>query len=134
MIGITVVVLSLIVTNYIVLIAILMIEAIILFVSLLYIYVKYIKPIEKITDTVTELVNDNYRVRIHHRHDGTVGRLTNQINTLARKLNELSIHGEIQAEQLSTVIDNTESGLVLIDERGYIHIVNRKFISMFGHS
>lgn len=133
-VGITGAVLSLIVTNYIVLIAILMIEAIIFFVSLLYIYDKYIKPIEKITDTVTELVNDNYRVRIHHRHDGTVGRLTNQINTLARKLNELSLHGEIQAEQLSTVIDNTESGLVLIDEKGYIHIVNRKFISMFGHS
>src|SRR5699024_6665892 len=33
---------------------------------------------------------------------------------------------------LSTVIENSESALVLIDEKGYIHIVNRKFLSIFG--
>src|SRR5699024_1233405 len=105
---------------------------IILYIILLYIFDKYIKPIEKTTDTVTELVNGNYRARIHHRTNGSVAVLTSQINTLARKLNELSIHEQIQAEQLSTVINNTESGLVLIDEKGYIHRVNSKFISMFG--
>src|SRR5699024_11518808 len=42
------------------------------------------------------------------------------------------MHEQLQAEHLSTVIDNTESGLALIDEKGYIHLVNRKFIAMFG--
>lgn len=125
-------ILSLVVTNFIVLISVLLIEYIILTIILLFIYDKYIKPIEKTTDTVTELVDGNYRARIHHRTNGSVGILASQINTLARKLNELSIHEQIQAEQLSTVIDNTESGLVLIDEKGYIHLVNRKFITMFG--
>lgn len=133
-VGITGGILSLIVTNYIVLISVLIIEYIILILILLYIFDKYIKPIEKTTDTVTELVNGNYRARIHHRTNGSVAVLTSQINTLARKLNELSIHEQIQAEQLSTVINNTESGLVLIDEKGYIHLVNSKFISMFGRT
>src|SRR5699024_5281982 len=37
-----------------------------------------------------------------------------------------------QSEQLKTVIDNTVSGLVLIDEKGYIHLVNRRVVNMFG--
>src|SRR5699024_5304026 len=45
---------------------------------------------------------------------------------------EFSLQEQIQSEQLSTLIDNTESGLILIDERGYIHLVNRKFLAIFG--
>src|SRR5699024_6469001 len=53
---------------------------------------------------------------------------------LGRNLSELSIQERMQAEQLSTVIDNTESGLLLIDEKGYIHVANRKFVRMFGNT
>src|SRR5699024_8931291 len=63
---------------------------------------------------------------------GTIGALSSKINQLARSLSELTIQEQIQAKQLSTVIENSESGLVLIDEKGYIHLVNRTFISMFG--
>src|SRR5699024_10235858 len=28
--------------------------------------------------------------------------------------------------------NNIESGIILIDEKGYIHYVNRKFVEMFG--
>src|SRR5699024_3273573 len=38
----------------------------------------------------------------------------------------------VQGNQLKTVIDNMESGVMLIDERGFIQLVNRKFLSMFG--
>src|SRR5699024_11473876 len=55
-----------------------------------------------------------------------------KINMLARSLSELSIQEDIKAKQLLTVIQNSESGLVLIDEKGYIHLVNRKFLSLFG--
>src|SRR5690625_7849564 len=63
---------------------------------------------------------------------GTLGELSSKVNALARNLSDLTIQEQIQAEQLSTVIDNSESALVLIDEKGYIHVVNRKFLSMFG--
>src|SRR5690625_3291936 len=79
-----------------------------------------------------KLLNGNYHARIHHQMKGTIGELSTKINSLARNLSELTIQEQIQSEQLSTVIENSESGLVLIDDKGYIHLVNRKFISMFG--
>src|SRR5690625_7964009 len=62
----------------------------------------------------------------------TLNELSIKVNALALNLSDLTIQKQIQAEQLSTVIDNSESALVLIDEKGYIHVVNRKFLSMFG--
>src|SRR5699024_9119309 len=70
--------------------------------------------------------------QIQQEINRTNGELNMKINSLARNLSELTIQEQIQAEQLSTVIENSESGLVLIDEKGYIHIVNRTFTSMFG--
>src|SRR5699024_2606660 len=72
--------------------------------------------------------------RVNQSLVGTIGELSGKMNALARNLSELTISEQIQAEQLSTIIENSESGLVLIDEKGYIHVVNRKFISMFGRT
>lgn len=132
LVAITGAILSLIVTDYVLLIAVLVIEYFVLILVLLHLFDKYIKPIEKAVDTVTELAEGNYNARVHHPSNGSIGILSNKINRLARNLSELTINEKLQAEQLSTIIDNTESGLVLIDEKGYIHVVNRKFISMFG--
>ncbi|MBM7597730.1 two-component system phosphate regulon sensor histidine kinase PhoR [Virgibacillus halotolerans] len=131
-IAITGSVLSQVVDDLIVLIAVLVTELIVLLIILLHIFDNYMKPIKKATATVDELVKGNYRARIHHTQKGSFGELSYKINALARNLSELSIHEQIQSEQLSTVLDNTESGLVLIDEKGYIHFVNRKFMDMFG--
>lgn len=127
-------VLSQIIDNIIVLIAVLFVEYSVLLLILLHVFEKYIKPIKKATYTVGELVKGNYRARIHHASEGSFGELSFKINSLARNLSELSMQEQMQSEQLSTVLDNTESGLVLIDEKGYIHFVNRKFISMFGNT
>lgn len=125
-------VLSQIVDNYVILIAVLFIEMIVLTLLLLHVFERYIKPVNVAKDTVEKLVQGNYRARVHHSATGTLGDLMNEINALAKNLSELSIHEQMQSEQLSTVIDNTESGLVLIDEKGLIHLVNRKFLSIFG--
>src|SRR5690625_4160629 len=108
------------------------IELILLISIIAYFFRKYVKPIEKASETMDKLLKGNYHARIHHQMSGTIGELSTKINSLARNLSELTIQEQIQAEQLSTVIENSESGLVLIDEKGYIHVVNRKFISMFG--
>jgi two-component system, OmpR family, phosphate regulon sensor histidine kinase PhoR len=47
-------------------------------------------------------------------------------------LSDLALNEKIQAEQLTTVIENIQSGLILIDEKGYIHLVNKNFLSIFG--
>lgn len=131
---ITGVILSQVSTNLYVLSAVLLIEFIVLMLVLFYFFDKYIRPIGKATETMKKLLKGNYRARIHMPMNGVTGELSKNINSLARNLNELTIQEQIQAEQLSTVIDNSESGLVLIDERGFIHVVNRKFLSMFGQT
>lgn len=120
--------------EYIILVSILVIEYIILLLIMLHVYDKYMKPIKKASKTVNELVKGNYRARIYHKTGGNMAELSNKINILARNLSEFAIQEQIQEKQLSTVIDNTQSGLVLLDEKGYIHLVNRKFLSMFGGS
>ncbi|HEX6594610.1 MAG TPA: ATP-binding protein [Bacillota bacterium] len=120
-------------TNHvIILIAIKGIEFIILTVIILHIYDRYMKPIKKASEAVDKLVQGNYRTRVHDPAQGMMADLSYKINMLARNLSELSIQEDIKAKQLLTVIHNSESGLVLIDEKGYIHLVNRKFLHMFG--
>lgn len=125
-------VLSSVVTNYILLAAVLIVVFIVFALLLVFAFEKYFKPLEKISVTMDKLLKGNYRTRINESMGGTLGDVSSKMNALARNLSELTIQEQIQAEQLSTVIDNSESGLVLIDEKGYIHLVNRKFISMFG--
>ncbi|MBP1947759.1 two-component system histidine kinase PnpS [Virgibacillus litoralis] len=125
-------ILSQLTNEYIILGSILTVEYIILLLIMLHVYDKYMKPIKKASNTIDELVKGNYRARIHHTSSGSVAELSNKINILARNLSEFAIQEQMQEKQLSTVIDNTQSGLVLLDEKGYIHLVNRKFISMFG--
>lgn len=132
LVGLTGGILSLVIDDYIILITVLMIQFIVLIIFVMHIFDKYVRPIQKSIKTVDELVKGNYRARIHHPFNGSIGELSNKINTLARSLSELAIQEDMQENQLSTIIDNTESGLVLIDEKGYIHLVNRKFLSMFG--
>ncbi|WP_099158737.1 two-component system histidine kinase PnpS [Virgibacillus ndiopensis] len=125
-------VLSLLTSEYIILFSVLFVEFIILVLIMLHVFEKYMNPVKMATKTVNELVKGNYRARIHHPAVGSVGELNSKINILARNLSELAIQEQMQEKQLTTVIDNTQSGLVLLDEKGYIHLVNRKFISIFG--
>ena len=122
------------VTNYYILLAVLVIEFIILLLIMFFFFDKYIKPIDVASETMDKLLKGNYNARVHHSMDGTIGELSTKINSLARNLSELTMQEQMQSEQLTTVIENSESGLVLIDEKGYIHVVNRKFISMFGRT
>src|SRR5699024_8766534 len=127
-------ILSRLTNEYIVLIAVIVIEFIILSIIMLHVYNKYLKPIHNAVKTVGELAQGNYRARVHGVTEGMTADLNKNINKLARNLSELSIQEEMKAKQLRTVLNNTDSGLALIDEKGYIHIVNRKFLNLFGKS
>lgn len=127
-------ILSRLTDEYIILIAILGIEFIILSMMLLYVYNKYLKPISKAVETIEELVQGNYRARVRYQAQGMIADLNQNINQLARSLSELTIQEEMKTKQLLTVLNNTESGLALVDEKGYLHLVNRKFLSLFNKS
>src|SRR5699024_2185264 len=123
-----------VVTNIYVLISVLVITFIIFAVMLFHFFDKYIKPIEKASWTMDKLLQGNYYARVNQEMNGTIGELSQKINVLARNLSKLTIQEQIQAEQISTIIENSESGLVLVDEKGYVHIVNRKFQTIIGHT
>ncbi|WP_047985068.1 two-component system histidine kinase PnpS [Ornithinibacillus californiensis] len=131
-VAITGIIFSQFMENYIVIVLVLLTEYIILMMMLNYVFEKYVKPIKKATDTLDELVRGNFRARMHHPVTGSMASLLMKINKLARSLSELSINEKIHAEQLTTVIENIQSGLVLIDEKGYIHLVNKNFLNLFG--
>lgn len=121
-----------IVDNVIILIAILIINFFILTLFLQFYIVNHMKPLSKAINILSEINQGNYRVRFHFSGENILGTLSNEINSLARNMSEYSIQEKMQREQLTTIIENTENGLVLIDEKGYIHLVNRKFLTIYG--
>lgn len=121
-----------IVDNIIILIAILIINYFILILFLQFFIINHMKPLKKAIDILSEINQGNYRVRFHFSNDNIIGMLSKEINTLARNMSEYSIQERMQREQLTTIIENTDNGIVLIDEKGYIHLVNRKFIKIYG--
>ncbi|WP_156291435.1 two-component system histidine kinase PnpS [Oceanobacillus salinisoli] len=123
-----------IVNNVILLSSILLINFIIILVFLQFHFTNYLKPLKKAIKTLSEINKGNYRARFHYTSNNLLSELSYKINSLARNLSEYSIQEKMQREQLSTIIDNTDNGLVLIDDKGYIHLVNRKFLSMYGRT
>ncbi len=105
---------------------------IVFLVLIMNIFEKYIKPIQSAARVADELVQGNYKARTYVSYFGEAGKLSNSINVLARSLQQITLQERMQENQMSTVIDNMESGLMLIDEKGYVHMVNRKFLSIFG--
>lgn len=118
--------------NYFIVIAVVLINYIAILISIQTIYTSYIKPINKANKAIGQIASGNYHARFHHSANNIVGDLSTQINTLSRNLREISFQEQMKSEQLSTIIDNTENGLILINDKGYINLVNRKFIKLFG--
>lgn len=53
------------------------------------------------------------------------------MNSLAIDLMEMTRTQEMQRDRLLTVIENIGSGLIMIDGRGFINLVNRSYAKQF---
>lgn len=92
---------------------------------------RYTKPIESVTNVAIELAKGNYRARTSEDSRDETGRLSSSINILARNLQETVKAKEMQQDRLSTLIENMGSGLILVDSRGYINLINRGYKDIF---
>ncbi|MCH6268842.1 two-component system histidine kinase PnpS [Neobacillus citreus] len=92
---------------------------------------KFTKPIVEATDVAIELAKGNYRARTNVKRLDETGMLGTSLNRLAQNLQELVKSQEMQQEQLKVLIENMGAGLVLIDSKGYINLINRGFIDIF---
>ncbi|NRD76083.1 PAS domain-containing protein [Bacillus sp. BRMEA1] len=92
---------------------------------------KYTKPIEAATNVAMELAMGNYRARTPIDPSGETEMLAISINTLAENLQELVTVQEMQQDRLRALIENMGAGLLLIDSRGRINLVNKGYIDIF---
>ncbi|MGD6855524.1 two-component system histidine kinase PnpS [Bacillus infantis] len=93
---------------------------------------RYTKPIESATNVAIELAKGNYRARTYEDNIDETGMLSSSINVLARNLQDMVKAQEMQQDRLGTLIENMGSGLILIDSRGYISLVNKPYYEIFG--
>ncbi|MBM7660576.1 two-component system phosphate regulon sensor histidine kinase PhoR [Bacillus mesophilus] len=92
----------------------------------------YIRPIEAATKVAIELARGNYKARTFEDNHDETGMLSQSINILARNLQDMGQAQEMQQDRLSTLIENMGSGLILIDGRGYINLINRSYKEIFN--
>jgi two-component system, OmpR family, phosphate regulon sensor histidine kinase PhoR len=92
---------------------------------------RYTKPIEAATNVAIELAKGNYRARIERNELNETSMLSNSINVLAQNLQEMSKAQEIQQDRLSALIENMGAGLLLMDSRGFINLINKGYIDIF---
>ncbi|MEK4147040.1 ATP-binding protein [Robertmurraya sp. FSL W8-0741] len=92
---------------------------------------RYTKPIESATKVAIELAKGNYRARTYEDPLEETGMLSTSINILARNLQGMVKANEIQQGRLSALIENMGSGLLLINSKGHINLINRTFIEVF---
>ncbi|GAA0484047.1 sensory box histidine kinase PhoR [Salinibacillus aidingensis] len=92
---------------------------------------KYVRPVRSASHVAYQLAEGNYNARTYETQYGETGKLTNSINLLARNLYEMNLQREIQNDRLMAVVENMDSGLILINEKGYIQLVNRSFLNTF---
>ncbi|MCS0654492.1 two-component system histidine kinase PnpS [Cytobacillus firmus] len=93
---------------------------------------RYTKPIESATQVAIELTKGNYRARTYEDQEDETGMLSKSINVLGRNLQEMVKSQEMQQDRLGALIENMGSGLILIDSRGYINLVNRPYKEVFN--
>ncbi|ALC81995.1 MULTISPECIES: two-component system histidine kinase PnpS [Bacillus] len=92
---------------------------------------RYTTPIESATKVAMELARGNYDARTYEEHMNETSMLSQSINILARNLQDMTRAQQMQQDRLQTLIENMGSGLILIDGRGYINLVNRAFKEQF---
>ncbi|MEK3798133.1 ATP-binding protein [Peribacillus sp. FSL H8-0477] len=92
---------------------------------------RYTRPIETATKTAIELAKGNYRARASSAQADETGKLNTSLNILARNLQEMEISREMHQDRLETLIENIGSGVLLIDNKGYITLSNRAYKNIF---
>jgi two-component system, OmpR family, phosphate regulon sensor histidine kinase PhoR len=92
---------------------------------------QYTKPIESATKVAIELAKGNFKARTYETDLDETSALNRSINILARNLQDMTKAHEMQQDRLRTLIENMGSGLILIDGRGYINLVNRAYKEIF---
>ncbi|SFM17169.1 two-component system histidine kinase PnpS [Salibacterium qingdaonense] len=83
------------------------------------------RPIGQVTDVANELAKGNFKARTYVESRDEIGQLTRSINILAYNLDQITTRYQTQQERLEALIDNMGSGLIFINDRGDITLINQ---------
>lgn len=90
------------------------------------------KPIGEAAKVASELARGNYRARTNNQSTGEIGKLNTSINLLAKNLEMMEKMQEMQQDRLIALIKNMASGLLFIDSRGHIILINDTYKEIFN--
>ena len=93
---------------------------------------RYMRPIEAATMTAIELAQGNYRARTTASDSVETKMLTTSLNILARNLEEAELSREMHQDRLETLIENIGSGVIFIDNKSYITLINKEYKRLFN--
>ncbi|CAM3859383.1 two-component system histidine kinase PnpS [Alkalicoccus chagannorensis] len=91
-----------------------------------------VRPIEDARRVANELAEGNFKARTEEGLHLETGELNRSINVLAENLQQITNTYENQQERLETLIENMGSGLILINDKGDITLMNRSSKDIFG--
>ncbi len=90
-----------------------------------------IRPVEDARRVANELAKGNFSARTFEGANLETGELNRSINVLAENLEQITQTYENQQERLETLIENMGSGLILINTKGDITLLNRSCKAIF---
>ncbi|WP_413379146.1 two-component system histidine kinase PnpS [Alkalihalobacillus sp. 1P02AB] len=105
--------------------------AIVIFLVIYRITSQMIRPIESVTDVANELAKGNFKARTVEGNQDEIGQLTKSVNVLASNLEHITNRHQLQKERMETLIENMGSGLILINMRGDISLINKTCRDIF---
>ncbi|MFB4162994.1 two-component system histidine kinase PnpS [Alteribacillus sp. JSM 102045] len=83
------------------------------------------RPIGQVTEVANQLAKGNFKARTYEGSKDEVGQLTRSINILAYNLDQITRRYKTQQERLEALIDHMGSGLIFINDRGDIALINQ---------
>ncbi|QKS72028.1 PAS domain-containing protein [Paenalkalicoccus suaedae] len=89
------------------------------------------RPIDDARRVANELAKGNFKARTFEGHNIETGELNRSINVLAENLEQITNTYESQQERLETLIENMGSGLLLINAKGDITLINKSCSNIF---
>ncbi|GER65971.1 PAS domain-containing sensor histidine kinase [Weizmannia acidilactici] len=95
---------------------------------------KFTRPIEASIEVSNRLIEKDYDSRVHVKTSGELLQLTKAINNLAHNLKQQMDEIKENQQRLTAVLENMDSGVMLIQTSGRIMLVNRAMEEMTGIS
>lgn len=90
------------------------------------------KPIGNVMDVTRRLTEKDYSSRVNTRISGEIGELSSSVNTLAASLQHQMKEIQENEQQLTSIMSNMVSGVMLVDQNGKVELLNSAMERFFS--